>query len=83
MVDAVSDAEENAVRRLMVATAKVLQRELRDVSDGERAVLLVTLAPGRAGRVHALGDFADVDELRSFLEYVLAHAGGDVSVWTP
>lgn len=77
----VSDAEEAAVRRIMVASAKVLQRELREVSDGDRVVLLVTLPPGREGRVHALGDFGDAYELRNFLEYVLKNMDREKSVW--
>jgi hypothetical protein len=79
----VTDAEEAAVRRVMVATAKVLQRELREVSEGDRVVLLVTLPPGRQGRVHALGDFSDAYELRNFLEYVLANMDREKNVWTP
>jgi hypothetical protein len=79
----VSDAEEGAVRRVMTATAKVLQRELREISEGDRVVLLITLPPGRQGRVHALGDFSDAYELRNFLEYVLKNMDGEKTVWTP
>jgi hypothetical protein len=77
----VSEAEEGAVRRVMTATAKVLQRELREVSDGDRVVLLITLPPGRQGRVHALGDFENAYELRNFLEYVLANMDREKSTW--
>jgi hypothetical protein len=82
MGNAVSEAEEAAVRRVMSATAKVLQRELRMISDGDRVVLLVTLAPGRQGRVHALGDFENAEELRSLIEYVLANMDRPKAMFT-
>lgn len=78
----VSDSEEANVRNVLTATAKVLRRELREASQGDRAMLIVSVAPGRVGRVHTVGDFDTTDELRSFLEYALKSMDSEKHVWT-
>lgn len=73
MSDEVSDIEYAAVARILTAGARVMHHELQEVSEGDRVMLIVTTAPGRGTKVQMVGDFASNEELRSFLEFLLAN----------
>lgn len=70
--ETVPTSEEQAVRFVIERAAETLQHAFRNISHADRAFAIISVAPGRTGRLHAVGN-GSRDELASLVALALEH----------